>query len=201
MPYDVMEFSGTDRIKYAYAILRDRFGNFAGFSTQTGWTTRDATIATGAEGGLAAQGEGEVTRVGTTGEAQMVARNRAKPFLMDSVLVRLTNVIYDRLRIVVNDTLPINALTMQTDQDTVLMVQALRHHDSAWVSVPATWIFIPANLSQNPGQGTNQITFSPTDTAHGKVIVNYGSAIPDTLPVTVTVGPPTRIALGSLIGR
>ena len=195
MPYDVMEFSGNDRIKYAYAILRDRFGNFAGFSTQTDWTTRDATIATGAEGGLAAKGEGEVTRVGTTGEAQMVARNRAKPFLMDSVLVRLTNVIYDRLRIVVNDTLPINALAMQTDQDTVLMVQALRHHDSAWVSVPATWIFIPANLSQNPGQGTNQITFSPTDTAHGKVIVNYGSAIPDTLPVTVTVGPPTRIAL------
>jgi len=37
MPYDVIEFSGTDRFKYAYAILRDRFGNFAGFST------RDAT--------------------------------------------------------------------------------------------------------------------------------------------------------------
>jgi hypothetical protein len=192
--YSPITFGGRESVKYAYAILRDRYGNFTGFSTNTDWITRNAAIATGKEGALTDKGEGEIDRVGTLGETWMIARNKAKPFLFDSAKVQLTNVSYDALRIVVNDSIPIDSLVITAGNDTVLMVQGLRHHDSAWVLIPAdAWTFVNNAGTQNLAQGVDRITFAPNDTADGRIAVSLAGATPDTLKVVVNVGPPTRI--------
>lgn len=193
-PYDPIVFNATESVKYGYALLRDAFGNFAGYSTETDWRTRDSAIVTVDEGARWQEGEGEIERIGDIGQTRIIARNRNTPTLIDSATVRLDSVSYLRVRIVLEDSLEVDRLTITAGKDTLVSVQGLRAHDSTWVPVPGDWTLQPSTLDDNPGQAES-FTFSPQDPATGRIIAEYPGAVSDTLPVTVRSGEPNSLVL------
>ncbi|MBD3420660.1 MAG: fibro-slime domain-containing protein [Chitinivibrionales bacterium] len=192
--YDPVVFDAKANTKFAYAVLRDEYGNFVRHSNPTDWISLDDSIVTVQIGARFDKGEGQINRTGSTGQTRIVAVDRNKPFLFDTATVLLSDVAYERLRIVVEGNKPIEQLIIRSDQDTVLHVQGLRAHDSAWVTIPAAWSFDPATIFNAPGQLTN-ITFAPNDTGSGLIMVNYPGAVPDTVSVRITPGPAQKLVL------
>lgn len=194
-PLTWVEFGSRDNIKNAFAILRDKFGNFISPSKSTNWKSLDTSKVT-AEEGFAAGGEGRITRKAESGDSiRVVANNRNTTSLIDTVLVRITSVSYDSLKIVVNDSVWIDSLRIRSDQDTVLQVLGLRSFDSMWVPVDGDWFFTSNNGSSN-ASALHMWTFAPKDTATGKIIVSRGSGtVPDTIGVKVIPGLPQKLVL------
>jgi len=194
-PLAWIEFGSRDNIKNAFAILRDKYGNFISPSPSTNWRSLDTSKIT-AEEGYAAGGEGRITRKAESGDSiRVIANNRNDTLLIDTVLVRITSVSYDSLKIVVNDTVRIDSLVIRSDQDTVLQVLGLRSFDSVWVPVDGDWLFTSNNGSSN-ASALHTWTFAPTDTATGKIIVSRGSGtVPDTIGVKVIPGLPYKLVL------
>ncbi len=194
-PLNWIEFGSRDNIKNAFAILRDKYGNFISTSKSTNWKSLDTSKVAAAEG-FAAGGEGRITRKAASGDSiRVVANNRNTPSLIDTVLVRITSVSYDSLKIVVNDSVWIDSLRIRSDQDTVLQVLGLRSFDSVWVPVDGDWYFTSNNGSSN-ASNLHMWTFAPTDTATGKIIVNRGSGtVPDTIGVKVLPGHAHKLVL------
>jgi len=193
-PLNWIEFGSRDDRKNAFAILRDKYGNFISPSKSTNWKSIDTSKVT-AEEGYAAGGEGRIIRKAESGDSiRVVANNRNTPSLIDTVLVRITSVSYDSLKIVVNDTLRIDNLVMRSDQDTVLQVLGLRSFDSLWVPVYGDWLFTSTKKALN-ASSKRTWTFAPGDTATGKIIVTYDSAVPDTINVKVLPGLPQKLVL------
>jgi len=194
-PLNWIEFGSRDNIKNAFAILRDKFGNFISPSKSTNWKSLDTSKIT-AEEGFAADGEGRIIRKAESGDSiRVVANNRNTPSLIDTVLVRITSVSYDSLKIVVNDSVWIDSLVIRSDQDTVLQVLGLRSFDSVWVPVYGDWLFTSNNGSSN-ASALHMWTFTPKDTATGKIIVSRGSGtVPDTIGVKVIPGLAQKLVL------
>ncbi len=192
-PLSTIEFGNRDTVKTAFAVLRDSFGNYISASQSTNWQSINANIVTATEG-LAVVGEGRVIRVGTLGSTKVVATNRNNSALFDTVDVVLSQFSYDSLRIVVDDSLPIEFLVMRSDQDTLLQVLGKRSFDGVWVPVNGDWAYTSNNGSQSASSLTAW-TFAPTDTGSGIIVVSRGSAVPDTVTVRINPGIPDRIEL------
>jgi len=192
-PLSVIEFGTRDTVKNAYAILRDRYGNYKGRSQSTNWTSLNTSLVTASEG-IAAMGEGRVRRIGTTGNTKVVAVNRNNPALIDTVDVVVTDYSIDSLRIVVNNSVRIDSLVMRSDQDTTLQVQGKRSYDGAWVSVDGNWSYTSTSVSLGVNS-TSFWDFAPGDTGTGKIIVTRGSAVPDTVYVKILPGLPVKVVL------
>jgi fibro-slime domain-containing protein len=192
-PLSTIEFGNRDTVKTAFAVLRDSFGNYISASQSTNWKSINTNIVTATEG-LAVVGEGRVIRVGTLGSTRVVATNRNNSALFDTVDVVLSQFSYDSLRIVVDDSLPIEFLVMRSDQDTLLQVLGKRSFDGVWVPVNGDWAYISDNGAQSASSLTAW-TFAPTDTGSGIIVVTRGSAVPDTVTVQIKPGNPVKIEL------
>ena len=177
-----------------YAILRDQFGNWVGYSMHTTWSVLDTSRVTAAAG-ITTIGQGTITRVANTGQTYVRATDQAG--FMDSVLVVLSTVTYDSLRIVVNDSVQITNLTMRTDQDTSLQVLGRRSDTKTWESVPGNWAIAPSvSITPSPAQNSNYWgPFTPNDTGHGTITVSFAKAVPASITFTFTHGLPARIAI------
>ncbi|MBN1576108.1 MAG: fibro-slime domain-containing protein [Chitinispirillaceae bacterium] len=197
-PLSSVEFQNRDTVKTAFAVLRDRFGNFISASPSTNWSSIDVSIVTAVEG-FANSGEGRITRSGTLGSTKVVAVNRNDSTLFDTVDVVLSAFAYDSLRIVVNDSIRIEYLVMNSDQDTVLQVIGKRSFDGIWVPVTGDWAYTSNNGSQN-ATSTFAWNFTPLDTGSGIIVVTRGSAVPDTITVKINPGPPAKLALYARLG-
>ncbi len=196
-PVGSITIGTEDTVENVYAILRDEFGNFAGYSARTRWSSRDTAVVT-AVGGVAGIGEGRIQRVSDLGgHTRVIAVNRDDGSLRDTVTVILLTVEYDSLRIVVGRNTPISSLTMRTDQDTTLMVQGKRKDDGTWEYVRANWDLSPGTrTSPSPPRFSDSWSFSPVDTtSDGWIRVSMGGAESFTLPVSFNVGPPRKLAL------
>ncbi|MBN1759825.1 MAG: fibro-slime domain-containing protein [Chitinispirillaceae bacterium] len=192
-PLSTIEFGNRDTVKTAFAVLRDRFGNFISASQSTNWSSVNISIVTAIEG-LAIAGEGRITRVGTLGSTKVVAVNRNNTSLFDTVDVVLSQFSYDSLRIVVDDSIHIQILEMRSDQDTVLQVIGKRSFDGVWVPVTGDWAYT-ANTESQSAQSLTAWTFVPTDTGSGIIVVSRGSAVPDTVWVNINPGLPDKLVL------
>jgi hypothetical protein len=177
-----------------YAILRDQFGNWVGYSMHTTWSVLDSSRVTAAPG-ITTIGQGTVTRVATTGQTYVYAADLSG--FSDSVLVVLSTVTYDSLRIVVNDSVRISTLTMRTDQDTSLQVLGRRSDTKTWESVPGNWAIAPSvSITPSPAQNSNYWgPFTPNDTGHGTITVSFAKATPASITFTFSHGLPSRIAI------
>ena len=189
---------GSDTTISAYAVLRDQFGNFVGFSNPTSWLSRD-TAQAAVRNGVPAEGEGIMIRVHGvgTGQAWVIAKDGKTPALTDSVLVVLSNVTYTALRIVAQgDTTKISSLTLEIEQDTVLQVQGLRSDGGGWDNVPAAWSITGGLTTTTTAPGAS-ITWSvsATDTGSGVIRVKLGIATPDSVQVHFVHGVPRYIML------
>ncbi len=192
-PLSVIEFGSRDTLKRAYAVLRDRFGNYVQPSTSTRWSSVDPTKVTATEG-FAAYGEGLVYRVDSLGETKVVAVNTANPSLFDSVNVRILQFSYDSLQIVVNDSVRIDYLVMRSDEDTLLQVIGKRSFDGVWVPVSGNWIYI-SNTGTQSATSTSAWNFAPRDTGTGIIVVSRSGAVPDTIVVKINPGLPRKLEL------
>jgi hypothetical protein len=194
-------FASSQQRDSGWAVLRDRFGNYVSFSTQTRWGSSDTSIVT-AQGGNAATGEGIVIRTGPAGTARVGALDVPNT-LRDSVTVIVSDVSYDRLRIMVDSGLTlvqIENLIMRSDQDTLLHVVGRRTFDSAWVPVNGDWRYI-ATLGSASLNGQPVWRFAPGDSGRGVIIVTFLSAIPDTVTVRILPGPPVSMVLYADTGK
>jgi hypothetical protein len=194
-PSKTITIASSQQRDTGWAVLRDRFGNYVSFSTQTRWGSSDTAIVT-ARGGNATIGEGVVIRTGPSGTARVGALDVPNT-LRDSITVIVSDVAYDRLRIMVDSSLTlvqIENLVMQSNQDTLLHVQARRTFDSAWVAVNGDWRYL-ATLGSTGINGQAVWNFTPGDTGRGIIIVTYLDAIPDTVTVRVLPGPPAKMIL------
>ena len=182
-----------------YAILRDQFGNWVGYSSRTGWSTADTTKAIAAAG-ITTIGQGIITREANTGQTTIYAVDSNHAGFEDSVIVVLSTVTYDSLRIVVamGDSVKIiTNLTMRTDQDTILQVQGRRSDTKTWEPVPGNWSISP-QIKTTPVPAQNATfwgEFTPNDTGRGTITVTYAKAVPGSIPFTFTHGLPSRIAI------
>jgi hypothetical protein len=194
---DTIHFGSNDNQMHAFAIIRDRYGNFVRYSTNTLWTSLNSQLVTTAVG-VATYGEGIVNRspsatIGTTG---VTAVDRQTPSLFDSVGIRLDNVNIIALRIVVRDTVPIQGLQMRSDMDTLLQVQGRRSTDSLWVPVSANWVYTGSNANCGASvSGQASWQFPGCDTSHGTIVVSMGNSLPAMITVTINPGLPRSIVL------
>jgi hypothetical protein len=186
---------GTDTSLSAYAVLRDQFGNFVGFSNPTGWLSRDPAQAAVRNGDMVI-GEGILLRRTALGQAWVTAVDGTDANFKDSVLVVLSNIFYTQLRIVVRNSTKIDSLTLAIEEDTALSVQGLRSDGTGWENVPAAWhVTSGLTTSAAPPGASISWTVAPTDTGSGHIYVSLGTATPDSIVVRFLHGVPRSIAL------
>jgi fibro-slime domain-containing protein len=198
MPVDSIIINATEKNKFVYAIIRDAFGNWIGYSLQTLWNSFDRTIAD-VTNGIQLQGEGIISRVANVGVTNVTARNIESRYaslnLADTVKVIISNIFYRALRIVVRDSTDITNLVMNTNQDTTLKVLGLRSDTLLWEPVTTHWA-MSSNLTTAPmpPDQARQWSFSPVTTGSGwiRVYMDSDSTKPDSVFVTFTPGAPVK---------
>jgi|WetSurMetagenome_2_1015567.scaffolds.fasta_scaffold01606_6 hypothetical protein len=173
-----------------YAVLRDEYGNFAGYATAAVWTSRDTSIVTAAAR-RAGLGEGEIARQPAVGTSTYVVATQA-PF-KDSTQVILTNITYSQIRIVVRGDVPIDTLRMRTDQDTTLSARGLRSDGGGtWDSLRVTWSNSGGlSFNNTAPQASCSWTFNPLAPSTGKLFIAWGEGgrqLGDTIVIIIPQG-------------
>jgi fibro-slime domain-containing protein len=205
-PVGTVTIGSHDTQESVYAVLRDSLGNWVSLSNWTMWRSIDTNKAT-AVSGNSMIGEGVITRAGKSGETNVIAKDldtsvHKGPGFIDTVLIILSSISYDSLRIVVRDSVPIQNLTMRTDQDTLIQVQGKRSDSGIWEAVPADWTIVPnLRTSAAPPKSVNSWDFTPADTGSGYIIVTMATAVPDSIHVHFLHGLPYSLALYPLPGK
>lgn len=190
----------NETYKEAYAVLRDHFGNWVSFSSQTTWSIDDPATAQW-ERGIAFQGEVIVSRSEEiSGETELHATDDESG-LEAQLHVSVLSYQYDSLRIVTGQTIEteIDSLRINTNQDTTLYVMGLRSDNDEWEMVAADW-FVSDSVrrSVSPPSNVNSWNVSPTRPATGWIRVTQGDDLqshPDTVWVQFDPGPATDIEI------
>jgi hypothetical protein len=210
VPVDTVRIANNQTWVPVYALIRDRFGNFVQYSTNTDWESLNPitlfpgdTSVVSAHNGTNSIGQGIIYRRGASGNQPVTAASLEYAGLADTVQAIVLQYYYLQLRIVVrNDTTRLGTLTMTTNDDTTLKVIGLRSDDSTWEPVSnAKWeissgLSVPAN--QAPPGSASFWTFSPNAPGTGVIRVTLGDTTvtkPDYVNATFLVGPPTNITI------
>jgi hypothetical protein len=196
-PVDSITLLSNQNNVKVYAMIRDNYGNFVGYSLHTAWQTRDSSVA-GVENGITGVGEGVIDRGAGPGvHTTITASDLNVVGLTDSVNVNLAAYYYSRLRIVVGDSVAIDSLYLTTNNDTTLRVMGLRSDTKTWEYAYAQWQ-VSGTLSMSPTAPdvANAWTFYPANTGVGTIRVTLGNdsaTTPDTLKAVFVNGPPTSL--------
>jgi fibro-slime domain-containing protein len=198
-PVDSITINANETNKTVYAILRDAYGNWVGYSLQTSWTSDDLLTAT-VSNGIQLQGEGIIYRVAKVGTTDVTAKNTETRYsslnLTDKIKVIISDIYYRQLRIVVRNSVDITNLVMNTNQDTALQVLGLRSDTLLWEPVVTHWAMTQglSTAPMPPGQAADW-RFSPVTPGTGwvRVFMDNDSTVPDTVFVNFLPGPPTKV--------
>lgn len=189
-----------------FAIFRDKFGNFCGFSKSTVWdTTSDALIpgltpgCVSVSNGDSSLGEGILEKIGSGNMLVTATDIFSEDTLRDSILVNIPAADYDTIRIVkVTDTgfTPISSLELSTDSCIELWSQGLTMDTKRWVVLKSKWSSQKWELNLPAGTYTN-IGFCPNDTGIGFLDIEYEGFLRAKLPVKATPGAPAKVKIYS----
>jgi hypothetical protein len=203
-PVDSIKLTNNRTWAPVYALLRDRFGNFVKYSTNTTWGSFktpgifDSSIVS-VQSGITAVGEGIVRSKADKGFERVFAASNEFPAFADTIKAVVVDSNYKELRIVVRGDTPISRLTISTNNDTLLQVQGLLAETDQWESVNAKWEIstgLQFRNNQTPPNSADKWFFSPGAPGAGWIRVTLGKdaqSRPDTVPVTFTVGAPLLI--------
>ncbi len=204
-PIDQISIGPDETFGNAFAILRDKYGNFVCHSRETDWNTLSGNnLIRSLVSGNADKGEGIAYKRGAPGTARISAVDRQYQgdLFSDSIDVVINEANYSHLRVVVNNAgsvVPIEELTTNTDRCTLLTVLGYRGDLKRWEPVSGKWeTDIPTSI--NPGQSHQSFKFCPIDTATSTVNVTYQSAR-YSLPVKVGCGGAARMDLFDFAGK
>jgi len=195
-PQDSVVINSATTLASVYAVIRDRYGNYISASQNTGWLSRDILVATVADGQKSI-GQGVITKA-LGGTTRVVATSLDYAGLKDSTVVVVLQYYYTALRIVNASGTVLTSLTMNTNQDTTLLVQGQRSDDPwTWEAVYATWN-ATSGLSTVPVAPDNATvwSFSPDKPGSGTISVTLGDTTTTTpyhIPATFEKGPPVVI--------
>ncbi len=204
----------TDRIQIAsnqisrpvYALLRDRYGNFTGFSRQTVWDTL-APALPGIVNGIAqvtngdkSIGEGIVTKSGGSGDIWVRARDTAGTVVFsDTVRINVVGASYDMLRLLTKtstDSAVVASVRLSTDQCTTLIAQGRRTDDStSWETIDVQWDFTFPWNSFDASIPQSNVVFCPADTGKGTLTIVHTAFVKLTVPLQADPGKPVRLTL------
>jgi hypothetical protein len=135
----------TDTSASVYAIIRDRFGNFAGYSTATQWISTDTSVVI-VRPGDSTTGQGIAIRRANFGQAFLIAVDTSSSpgdTLRDTVPVELMSIYYCAVRIytVAPAYSPdIDTIRIPTNDSLTLYAEGQRSDDtSRWEPVTISW--------------------------------------------------------------
>ncbi len=193
-PIGLVSFGQSDTVRYAYAVLRDEYGNFIANYQNGIWQSMDTSVVN-ASAGIVASGEGVISRIANAGETHIVAHS-ADFSLSDTAEVRLSNIVYDSLRIVTSGQTVVSGLVLRTDQDTTLLVQGKRSDTHAWEYVAVHWSLV-GSIAASPTAPTSALswTFAPSDTGSGLLIVTLAGSPADSIHMSFVHGSAFKLVL------
>ena len=181
-PLDVLRIRSDQVSGNAYAVIRDKFENFVPTASRSAsWNVTSGSAIIDVEAGDQFIGQGIVTKKGPQGNAEVAARSNtySGPNFRDVLPVVVDDVVYDRLRIVVNvggRNIPIDTLITSTDKCTLLMVEGHRMDDLGWDPVPGNWQSSLRSRSTAP-QNSQNWNFCASDTGWGTIAVEYDGEV------------------------
>jgi fibro-slime domain-containing protein len=202
-PLSELRISSNQASNSAFAVIRDKFGNFISGSRNTAWSVTQGSgtiIDRVAIGTDSANGQGTVYKKGPSGTGEVAAQSTlyTGAAFRDLVTVRVDAVNYNSLRIAVNNNgtiSQISSLTMKSEVCTLLVVQGNRTDGLGWEAVPGNWgLSTSLKSATTPAVSSPTWNFCPTDTGHGTINSTY-SGLTAQISVVVTPGEPARIDL------
>ena len=191
-----LQSSETERT--LYAIIRDRYENFCSYAEFANWWSRDTSVVHAEQGPSAYYGDGIITRNSDLTTQTMVFARSADSLFTDSVLVRLTNITYDSLRIYVLDNGPkyIDTIRIRTDETDTLWVEGKRSDGMGWDNIPVTWSK-SASLKTvgSPPTSSDNWKVTPDSVGTGWITVRRTGAVPDSVFAIFLPGYPGSMAI------
>jgi len=187
-----------------FAVIRDKFGNFCGFSQSTVWdTTSGITGLTpgcvSVVNGNQSLGEGVIEKI-ESGNILVTATDvLSEDTLKDSILINVPAADYDSIRVVKlsgTSFTPITFLELSTDICATLYSQGRRTDDTTkWVFLKTKWTSQKWKLNYN--SAFSDIEFCPDDTGNGSLDIEYEGFLRTKLLVKATPGAPAKINIYS----
>ena len=182
-----------------YAIVRDRFENFIEFVQGPQWWSRDTAIVyaepTPTGGSI---GEGVVTRNADYVSQTWVYASTSDGVLTDSLIVALTDITYDMLRIYILDggKRIIDTVRIRTDETVTLYVEGRRSDGMGWDNISATWTKSSSlsTVDSAPSWSDNW-PVTPNAAGTGHIKVARSGAVPDSVVAIFLPGLPGRTRL------
>lgn len=193
-----------------YAIFRDKFGNFAGFSPSTVWDTSSTSSIPGLTHGCVSVssgqtnvGEGIVSKI-TSGNLLVFAKDIFDgKTLKDTVIVNVPSAIYDSLRIgkLTNSNIKfINSLTTTTDSCTHLEAQGRRVDNGKWESLRVSWRSPKWHINTERAVFSG-LDFCPQDTGNGFLEIQYDGYLKNQISINAKPGAPQSLRLYTDAGK
>jgi fibro-slime domain-containing protein len=198
-PLDRVTLDSATNHDTVYAVVYDRYGNWVGKANSAAWASLDTTIKVNAVAGKTFAGN--IDRNTRLPSSTFVTANQTA-LIGDSVSVVLqTGTIID-IRLVDAGNNPVTSVSITTDQTAYLKIQVIwSNAPGVWVDNGGSWTLDP-NIIQwvnNPPAG-NQVgnwTLDPKTPGQTNLTVMAGNKSL-TIPITITVADPNRIALAIL---
>ncbi|MBD3346063.1 MAG: fibro-slime domain-containing protein [Chitinivibrionales bacterium] len=196
-PITVISLDSADNEYYAYAVVRDEFGNIKRLANNAQWLSLDDSKfdVDGTSGKL---WEGAIVRV-TSGTDSLVAyETDLKP---DTVRVEVNAGVITAIRIVDENGNEIDTVRINTDQQQQFFVEAQwSDKGDAWIPIAVPWDLDPDTLrSDNPlpvGE-TQSWTYSPINPGEAILSVERGG-YSDAVKLIISRAPPSILTISLL---
>lgn len=195
-PAGRLQIASNEQSKSGYAVLRDRYGNWAGPSTQTVWAAKNPILTASVQ--VADSGKGLFTKnLNVTDDSTEVSATDTRYSLTGSVMVRIAPYTYDSIQIYSGTypggTLISGVLLFNTNEQRSLYVMGKRSDNIGWERISVEWqnLLSPASTVNTPGESESWL-LSPILPAVGKIVAVRGS-LRDTIDVKILPGPPTSL--------
>ncbi|MBD3242564.1 MAG: fibro-slime domain-containing protein, partial [Chitinivibrionales bacterium] len=202
-PINTVTISSDDTVAYAYAIIRDEFGNYVAPAVNVTWASL-APAVVGARIGVAANGEGVFSRLADGGTAEVVATSlQGGITLRDTVMVIVSDVQYDSLRIVNSAAVDVDTLRLRTDQSAMLHALGRRSDNGEWDEVAVTWRAEGVATDPPPATQVSAWRVTPAGIDTGVIVISMtsgGQTHYDTAVAEFTHGLPARLILFPMPG-
>ncbi|MCX7725944.1 MAG: fibro-slime domain-containing protein, partial [Chitinispirillaceae bacterium] len=181
-----------------YAILRDRYGNFIDYAINATWLSADTNVVIANQGNIFL-GEGKVIRNSDVVSATYVYAISEDGKMKDSVLVRLTDITYDQLRIYIiteGGKRLVDTVRIRTDESLTLYVEGRRSDGTGWDNIPAVWSKSSGlKTVGNPPSWSTNWNVIPDSVGNGIIVVSRTGAISDTVVAIFLPGLPGSVKL------
>jgi hypothetical protein len=177
-----------------FAIVRDSMGNFIDSLRNGTWGSIDTTVMVQSD---------QFPYKGTIVKNLSFISGSGKVFVYSGNFTDTANVVllpyhYVDLEITTPDYVPLQLLTISTNDDTSLITRGLRSDTALWKDVPSDWyISETIDLFPKPLSGTIKYSFSPVKPGQGTIIAHLAGIeeLFDTISVNFTRGRPIRSEL------